>query len=179
MKNWLEKNTKDDTTMLRRKFIGIFVKRTGHAPEGALGNEEIKVLWDKKYSVWQSHRGKTTWPNSYWQERTKWDNYWYYVPADVRVEEKDKENVEKYQDLKKEIKRLWKLRNVEIVLVVIGALGTVSAEFDRWMVKLGITCSVGVMQKTALLVTARILRKVLDRRNDGNNSSQNINVQNK
>ena len=133
----------------------------------------------QKYPVWQSHRGKTTWPNSYWQERTKWDNYSYYVPADVRVEEKDKENVEKYQDLKKEIKRLWKLRNVEIVLVVIGALGTVSAEFDRWMVKLGITFSVGVMQKTALLVTARILKKVLDRRNDGNNSSQNINVKNK
>ena len=34
-------------------------------------------------------------------------------------------------------------------------------EFDRWMRKLGITCNVGVMQKIALLGTARILRKVL------------------
>ena len=83
------------------------------------------------------------------------------VPADVRVEEKEKEKVEKYQDLKKEIRRLWKLRNVEIVPVVIGALGGVSAEFDRWMGKLDITCTVGVMQKTTLLGTARILRKVL------------------
>ena len=82
------------------------------------------------------------------------------VPADVRVEEKEKEKVEKYQDLKKEIRRLWKLRNAEMVLVVIGALGSVSAEFDRWMGKLGITCNVGVMQKSALLGTARILRKV-------------------
>ena len=84
------------------------------------------------------------------------------VPADVRVEEKEKENVEKYQDLKKEIRRLWKLRNVEIVPLVIGARGSVSAEFDRWIGKLGITCNVGVMQKTALLRTARILRKVLE-----------------
>ena len=51
--------------------------------------------------------------------------------------------MEKYQDLKKEIKRLWTLRNVEIIPVVIGALGRVSAEFDRWMGKLGITRSAG------------------------------------
>ena len=84
------------------------------------------------------------------------------VPADVRVEAKEKEKVEKYQDLKREIRRLWKLRNVEIVPVVIGVLGSVSIEFDRWMGKLGITYNVGVMQKTALFGTARILRKVLD-----------------
>ena len=64
--------------------------------------------------------------------------------------------------MKKEIRRLLKLRNLEIVPVVIGAFGSVSAEFDRWMEKLGITCNVGVMQKSALLGTARILRKVLE-----------------
>ena len=79
------------------------------------------------------------------------------VPADVRVEEKEKEKVEKYHDLKREIRRLWKLRDVGVVPVVIGALGSVSAEFDRWMGKLGITCNVGVMQKTALLGTIRKL----------------------
>ena len=68
--------------------------------------------------------------------------------------------MEKYQDLKKEMGRLWKLRNVEIVNVIIGTLGSVSVEFDRWMGKLGITCNVGVMQKSPLLGTRRILRKV-------------------
>ena len=67
-----------------------------------------------------------------------------------------------YQDLRKEIRRLRRLRNVEITPVVIDALGSVSAEFDRWMERLGITCSIGVMQKIALLGTARILRKVLE-----------------
>ena len=69
--------------------------------------------------------------------------------------------MKKYQDLKREIRRLWKLRNIEIVPVVIGALGSVSTEFDRWMGKLETTCNIGVMQKTALLGTARMLRKVL------------------
>ena len=83
------------------------------------------------------------------------------VPADVRVEEKEREKVKKYQDLKREIRRLWKLKKVEVVPVVIGALGSVTKGFDRWIEKLGITFSVGVVQKTALLGTARILRKVL------------------
>ena len=44
----------------------------------------------------------------------------------------------------------------------IGAVGSVTKGFDRWIEKLGITLDVGIIQKTALLGTARILRKVLD-----------------
>ena len=84
------------------------------------------------------------------------------VPADVRVGEKEREKVEKYQDLKREIGRLWKPKMVEVVPVVIGALGSVTKGFDGWIGKLGIPFNVGVMQKTALLGTARILRKVLE-----------------
>ena len=57
---------------------------------------------------------------------------------------------------------MWKLRNVEIVPLVIWALENVSAESDRWMGKLGITCNVEEMQKSDVLGTARILRKVLE-----------------
>ena len=49
---------------------------------------------------------------------------------------------------------------VEVVPVVIGALGTVTKGFDLWIEKLGIPFNVGVIiKKTALLGTARILRK--------------------
>ena len=51
---------------------------------------------------------------------------------------------------------------MEVVPVVIGALGSVTKEFDRWIKKLGTTFNVGVVQKTALLGTARTLRKVLE-----------------
>ena len=50
---------------------------------------------------------------------------------------------------------------VEVVPVVIGALGSVTKGFDRRTEKLGIPLNVGVMQETAWLETARILRKVL------------------
>ena len=70
--------------------------------------------------------------------------------------------MEKCQDLKREIGTLWKLKKVEVVSVVIGALGSVTKEFDGWVEKLGITSNAGVIQETALLGTAGILRKVLE-----------------
>ena len=54
------------------------------------------------------------------------------------------------------------------------------------MGKPGITCSVGVMQKSSSLGKKRVFCKPLvicydlpNRRNDGNSNSQNINVKNK
>ena len=74
--------------------------------------------------------------------------------------EKEKEKVETYQDLRREIARLWKLIRIEVVPVVIGALGSVTKEFNKWIGKIGKVYNVGIMQKTVLLGTARILRKV-------------------
>ena len=84
------------------------------------------------------------------------------IPGDVRVHEKDIEKIEKYQELKREIKRLWKLRTVQIVPVVVGALGSVTKRLRDFIKKLDITIQTRFLQKTALLGTARILRKVLD-----------------
>ena len=70
--------------------------------------------------------------------------------------------MEKYQDLKIQIGRLWKLKMVEVVPVVIGSLGSVTKGFDRWIEKLGIPLNGGVMQKTTLLGITRVLRKVLE-----------------
>ena len=84
------------------------------------------------------------------------------VPADRRVEEKEQEKVEKYQDLKREIGRMWEIRKVQVVPVVIGAIGSVSKGIDKWIEKLDIKRNFVDMQNTALLGTARILRKVLE-----------------
>ena len=67
----------------------------------------------------------------------------------------------KYWYLKREIRRLWKFKVVEVVPVVIGAPGIVTKGFDSCIEKLGIPLiplNVGVMQKPALLRTVKILR---------------------
>ena len=84
------------------------------------------------------------------------------ILGDCRIYEKEIEKIEKYQNLKRELKRLWSLKKVELVPVVVGALGCISKGFSGWMDTLGIKLNVGMVQKSVLLGTTRILRKVLD-----------------
>ena len=64
--------------------------------------------------------------------------------------------------MKGELKKLWLLKKVEVVPVVVGALGRITKGFSGWMDILGIKLNVGMVQKSVLLGTLRILRKVLD-----------------
>ena len=101
-----------------------------HVLEGAVENEQIKVPWH--INIQCDNLIETRRPDLIVIDKKEQKGIIIdiAVPADVRVEEKEKGNVEKYQDLKKEIRRLWKMRNVEMVPVVVGALGSVSVEFD-------------------------------------------------
>ena len=81
---------------------------------------------------------------------------------DRRVYEKGGEKIEKYQELKTEIGRLWGISHLEVVPVVVGALGVVSNMLDVGLEKLGVKIRTGLLQKTALLGIARILRKLLE-----------------
>ena len=83
------------------------------------------------------------------------------IPGDARVRDKELVKIEKYQLLREEIRKLWKLKKVTVVPVVIGALGAVSDKFDKHIEKLGTTIRLEVIQKTALLGTARLLTNVL------------------
>ena len=85
----------------------------------------------------------------------------FVIPGDDRVKDKELEKLEKYQLLKDEIAKVWRMRKVIVVSVVIGALGAVSVNFKEYMKRIGVNVRLEVIQKTALLGTAKILRKVL------------------
>ena len=48
------------------------------------------------------------------------------VPNDSRVNAKEQEKIEKYQELRWEVAKLWKMKKVEVIPVVVGALGTIT-----------------------------------------------------
>ena len=48
----------------------------------------------------------------------------FAVPVDHRVKLKESENIDKYLDLARELKKLWNMKVT--VIIVIGALGIVS-----------------------------------------------------
>ena len=85
----------------------------------------------------------------------------FAVPADHRINLKEGEKKNKYLDLAREIKKLWNMK-VTIVQIVIGALGTVTKGLLKGLEELEIGGRVEIIQTTALLRMARILRRVLE-----------------
>ena len=84
------------------------------------------------------------------------------IPWDTRVMEKSREKKEKYHDLKMEIGRLWQAE-VEVVPIILGALGLIPDDLKRNLGKVGCTnLEPGLLQKSVLLATARIVRRVMD-----------------
>ena len=81
------------------------------------------------------------------------------VPGDSRVASKENEKVQKYQDLARELRKLWQVK-VKVVPVVVGALGTIPKALEKQLKETSVR--VELLQKAALLGTARILRKTLE-----------------
>ena len=48
------------------------------------------------------------------------------IPGDIRVSEKEKKKIERHQELKREIKRIWNIRSIKVIPVVVGALDSKS-----------------------------------------------------
>ena len=85
----------------------------------------------------------------------------YAVPGDRRIEEKEKGKIEKCQDLGRELQKIWNVK-VKIIPLVVGSLGAIPKQFGNRLKQIGITVGTAQIQKTILLVTARILKKVLE-----------------
>ena len=74
---------------------------------------------------------------------------------------KESEKKDKYLDFAREFKKLCNMK-VVIVPVVIGALGTITKGLLKGLEDLEVGGRVETIQTTALLRTARILRRVLE-----------------
>jgi len=76
------------------------------------------------------------------------------------VIKKEAEEILKYKDLTIEIQRIWNVKT-KVIPVIIGATGTVSKLFRKYVSNIPGIHEVKELQKTAILGTAHVLRKVL------------------
>ena len=132
-----------------------------HKPESVLENETHKILWDfeiKTDHLIPARRPDLVLINK--KERTC-QLVDFAVPADHRVKLKENEKIDKYLDLARELKKLWNMK-VKVIPIVVGALGTVPKGLERGLENLEIRGRIDTIQNTALLQSARILRRVLE-----------------
>ena len=83
------------------------------------------------------------------------------IPEDGRVRAKEDEKVEKYQDLAREVRKMWGVR-IKVIPIVVGALGTIPLRLKENLRTIGVDTSIELIQRSVLLGSARILRKVLE-----------------
>ena len=82
------------------------------------------------------------------------------ISGDRHVIKKEAEKVLKYKDLTIEIQRLWNVKT-KVIPVIIGATGTISKTFRKYVSNIPGNHEVKELQKTAILGAAHILRAVL------------------
>ncbi|XP_069971818.1 uncharacterized protein [Penaeus vannamei] len=133
-----------------------------HKPEKVLESNECKILWDlpiQTDKTLEHNRPDITVIEKKSKKCLLIDPA---CPFDTRIERKEEEKCNNYCDLKYEIARMWRMKEVEVIPVFVGALGSVTKDFEKWIQKLDLGIAAEKLQKPCLLGTARIIRKVLD-----------------
>ena len=133
-----------------------------HSPENVEDNEKCKLLWD--FSIQTDRKLDHNRPDIVLVDKQSKSCLIIDVacPNDWRVESKQEEKVNKYLDLAFQIKKLWKMKRVKVVPIVIGALGTVPKKPEEHLTDINVGIELAALQKTVLLGSARILRRVLE-----------------
>ena len=83
------------------------------------------------------------------------------VPVCRNVVRKEAEKIVKYRDLEIETQKCWNLTKVRTIPIVVGALGTACKGIMGYLKDVSPNIEFRVVQKTALLGTAHILRNFL------------------
>ena len=132
-----------------------------YEPESVLENEDYKILWD--FSIQIDHVIEARRPDLVVVDKKERSCKItdFAVPGDSRIEEEEKDKIEKYQDLGREFQKIWNVK-VKIIPLVVGSLGAIPNQFGNRLKQIGITGGTTQVQKTVLLGRARILRKVLE-----------------
>ena len=129
--------------------------------------DPIRKSADGRYEVWWDQKVST--PTAFEANRPDLvvidhvDRKWYLVdfavPFDRNILLKEEEKVSKYKDLAAEVCRMNSVK-VDVVPIVVGALGTVSKNLVGWLKRIGVDDVVGALQTSAIIGTSAILRKV-------------------
>ena len=132
-----------------------------HKPESVLENETHKILLD--FEIQTDHLIPARRPDLVLINKKKRTCHIvdFAILTDPRVKLKEIEKKDKYLDLTRELKKLWNIRG-KVVPIVIGALGMVPKCLEKNLSELEIKGRIETIQTTALLKSARIIRRVLE-----------------
>ena len=131
-----------------------------HKPEQVMENEKATILWDSP--IITDRHVSCTKPDIVIQEK-KSDRCQITdvaIPCDYNIQKKATEKMSKYAHLQIECHRQWN-KKVEVIPVIIGATGIVDRNIKKYVGRIPGCHKIYSLQRSAVLGTAYILRKVL------------------
>ena len=101
-----------------------------HNPQTVTENVSHKLIWDMNicYNIIGERKPDIVIVNEMGKTAIIID---VAIPADKRIIDEEKEKIENYQNLKREIQRLSNLKKIDVMDVVLGALGSVTKNFEK------------------------------------------------
>ena len=132
-----------------------------HNPAPLRENDSHKLLWD--FNIQTDHLISARRPDIIIINKKKriCKIVDFAVLADHRINLKENEKKDKYLDLARELNYLWNMK-LTIVPIVISALGRITKWLLKGLEDLEVGGRIEIIQTTALLRTARIMRRVLE-----------------
>ena len=131
-----------------------------HNVESVIENDIVKILWDVCIQVDRQIEYQR--PDIVVMEKNTKKCLIIDVacPVDNNLILKRNEKLDNYSELQLEIARMWGKETL-LASTIIGALGSIPNDIECNLKKLGISYNVVTLQKSVLLGTVNILRKVL------------------
>ena len=129
-------------------------------PEKVTENDRAKILWD--FHIQTDKKVVANQPDIVLVDKGKNSAIIIdiAVPNDFNIKDKELEKITKYQPLAEELSRLWKVKT-KVIPVVVGALGALTSTHEQWLSEIPGEQDSNIIQKSALLGTAKILRRTL------------------
>ena len=115
-------------------------------------NDKYKILWD--FTVQTDHETYGRRPDVIVVQKDKnLCQIIFACPYDRRVDTKELEKIEHYQNLAQGLRKIWKMK-VKVIPLVIGVLGLTPIKLRNWLQKIGIETQISKLQKTVPLQNA-------------------------
>ena len=128
-------------------------KVTVRKPEVVMENDKCKILWDLTVQTYHEIYGRRPGVIVVQNDKNLCQIIDFACPYDRRVDTKELEKIEYYQDLAQELKKIWNMK-VKVIPLVTGAVGTTPIKLRNRLKEIGIETQIAELQKTVLLHTA-------------------------
>ena len=134
-----------------------------HKPQEVLVLKNVEIIWDMPLSTDRPHVFNR--PDIVVRDKANKKCYIIDIscPNDINVAQKEQEKITKYSGLRIELGRMWDCECI-VIPIVVGGLGVVSMDFDKYKNMLPAQISSAMCIKIALLGSEKILRAFFARK---------------